>query len=604
MGLNRGQIGRGAAAAIVAAVLASGVPGGALAESGQTTPRTDDSSLKAATATPAPAAQASFSVTVPTIQATGANVDEATLKAIFTGDIAGNADALAHLKAESIKVPEITVSYEMPGAKPTSGQITYHDIDIENVVDGVAATMSVGGLNTKDSEVSISIGKMTANAFDVGAILGMYGLVPSESDTALHTVYKDLSIAGGKLSTPNGNCTIGDITIAEFKARPLKTPFTALIAFAGEAEAQQDHPSPEMTAKAVGIITDIATAFETSPINFGGVDCALTDDQGKPVTFTIGKIETAGYAGARYPEVRVSNFKVSASDGLVSLDGLTLKPIDYSGAIAALQAANGVIDDAWVEAHSRELVPVFDGLSLTGLQIDVPDSSAPGQRIKASVGSFDLSLASYFNGVPTQIASSAQHLVVDMPKDSSDDFTKQLVAMGLTRLDLSYDFSIKWDKDTNSIKLDKLGVSGANLGSIAVAAVLGNAGQELFDPNPDTAMAAGMGVTVKQVGLDVKDDGLGDILMKKAAADESTDPAAARAGISGMAQGMVMAFLGSNRDSLKLANAISKFLNGGKAISATITAKDDAGLGLTDLQALETDPTALSGKLDIQADAQ
>ncbi|HTN63869.1 MAG TPA: hypothetical protein VL147_20325, partial [Devosia sp.] len=63
-----------------------------------------------APATPA-AVPPKFSVEIPTIDAVGSNLDEPTLRAIFSGDLVDHAEALASLTADSITIPAITVSF-------------------------------------------------------------------------------------------------------------------------------------------------------------------------------------------------------------------------------------------------------------------------------------------------------------------------------------------------------------------------------------------------------------------------------------------------------------------------------------------------------------
>ncbi len=50
----------------------------------------------------------------------------------------------------------------------------------------------------------------------------------------------------------------------------------------------------------------------------------------------------------------------------------------------------------------------------------MPDEQHPGQRTRATVGDFDLSLADYVAGVPTTISSSSHHVVVDVPPAEQD----------------------------------------------------------------------------------------------------------------------------------------------------------------------------------------
>src|SRR5690606_3710519 len=90
---------RDVATLAAAGVIAIALPGGAAM------------AQKVKTKDPAPA-ESSYTptVTIPTIEAVGSSVDDATLMDIFSGNITDNAEALATLNAESITVPSIEIS--------------------------------------------------------------------------------------------------------------------------------------------------------------------------------------------------------------------------------------------------------------------------------------------------------------------------------------------------------------------------------------------------------------------------------------------------------------------------------------------------------------
>src|SRR5690606_33934420 len=85
-----------------------------------------------------------FSLTVPTVEAVDANLDEAEIRAIFAGDFA-SAD-LAGLDAARISIPEIVFTAEFEDAEGVTRRsvITYRDIELTDVSDGVAAAPAVG----------------------------------------------------------------------------------------------------------------------------------------------------------------------------------------------------------------------------------------------------------------------------------------------------------------------------------------------------------------------------------------------------------------------------------------------------------------------------
>ncbi|MDB5560742.1 MAG: hypothetical protein JWN11_160, partial [Hyphomicrobiales bacterium] len=113
-----------------------------------------------------------------------------------------------------------------------------------------------------------------------------------------------------------------------------------------------------------------------------------------------------------------------------------------------------------------------------------------------------------------------------------------------------------------------------------------------------------MGLAVKDIKLDVLDAGMVGMIMKSSAAEQGKDVAQFRVATSGMTQGAILAILGATDEAKKLSDAVGSFLNGAKSLSIAIAAKDPAGIGMADFMAVQADPTALVGKVSIDASAK
>ncbi|MDB5560597.1 MAG: hypothetical protein JWN11_15, partial [Hyphomicrobiales bacterium] len=449
---NIGGLGLNLSAVVLAGLITSVMPvADALAGSGSKVMQVaaPDSTAGApktsGVATAKPAAAASVKVTIPTIESAGSSIDEAGLRAIFSGDLASHAGQLAHLSASSIHIPELRVSYDVPVSEgePKKGELVYKDIQIDNVKDGVAAKASMGGAEATGTDgTSFKLGNVSANSFDIGGLLGFYGLVQGTADTAPKTVYKNFAADGASLGGPDFSCTIGKISVAELKARPLKVSFGDFITLLQQMDTQKDHPAPETISKFVSFYIDFLRAVEISPVAFAGFDCSGKSEDGKPVAVSLGATTMGTFGHGRYPEINAQDVKIGMEqDGKVSIGSILLKGFDYSAPIAVMEKATGQLDDAWFQANARLLIPSFEGVAFSDFNMDVADSDHPGQRIKAAVGNFDLSLGSYINGVPSNISTSASHLIVDLPTDETDDSLKQLHAMGIQKIDAGYDFA-------------------------------------------------------------------------------------------------------------------------------------------------------------------
>lgn len=548
------------------------------------------------------------SVDIPTIEAVDSNVDEATLRAIFTGNVVDNADALAGLSATSITIPEITLSTATTvDGEVTEATVTFSDLVLSDVADGVAASVTLAGMTADAGDNgSAEFGALSASSLNIGGMLGMYGLVDS-GQTELETIYTDFNFEGGTFEAPEVSCTMGSMTAAEFKARPFKYSFAEIMALSEELEAAEDEtPSPEVMGKALRMYVDLFTAFESSPVEFAGFDCSGVDDEGRNLTFQVAGMSMDGMRPGIYPTISLDGFDIEVEgDGSVQVGNVTFKEMDLSAPIAAIEGAPEAIDEAWLTANARSLIPAFAGFSFSDIAIDVPDPETEGGRIKASVGAFDLTLADYLNGIPTDLLTTASNIIVDLPENSDDPQLQQLIALGVTNIDAGFTIDASWNEADDTIAVDEVSVTGADLATVKLAGTIANATEALFAIDENEAMMAAMAVAVSQLKLDVTDDGLSDIILASVAAEQGSDAATMRPVFAGLAEGTIVGLLAGAAEAQKVGAAINAFVSGkAKYLTIEMTAKEPPGLGMMDFMAAESDPTVLIGKVTIDATAK
>lgn len=553
------------------------------------------------------AGEGGFKLTVPTVETTDANLDEAAIRAIFSGDFVGTAGELADLDAASIRIPEIRVEYELPAANGTAAQkssVVYRDLELIDVAAGVARTASVAGAEVQAPDgVSWTFGSMSLGMLDIGGILGFYGLGDKAAGTEIKPVYTDFVFNGMQIASPEFNCDVGAARVAEFSARPLQSSFQQMMALARQLEAQEaagEKPSAEAVAGMIAFYVDFLTAFKSSPTEFDGFTCSGKDDTGKAMEIKSGAITMGGFDPGTYPEIALNDFRIDVvDDGWLKFDNFTWKSMDFTSAIATLQAAGTKLDEAWLTANWRKLLPSLDGLSLSAFGMDIPDVDDPGERIQASVGAMDLTLSEYQNGIPAQVALSVSDVAVTVPRESR----AELAALGIDEVDLDYDVALYWDEATQDIIVERFALSSGKMGSVQLSGTLGNASAELFSEDPAKAVRAFDALTLKDVQIDIVDDGLSGVIIALAAKEQGQPPEAFRAVLSGLAQAMPLAALGPNQESMALGTALRGFIDGRPNLSVALTSKDPAGIGLADIQAFEKDPSSINGKVSITAEA-
>lgn len=556
---------------------------------------------------PSPSLDVNYSVSIPTIDAVQSSIDADVISDILSGNIAEHANALADLDAASITVPEIAIDITSVGEDGEHrAAITLNELVLGNIVDGKAATLSVAGINVDSEEGTAEFGAVSAANFDIGGILGLYGLVDHSGQTDLEVIYTDLVSEGGEVVSEDATCTIGGVRGAEFKARPLKTPLFEIVAIAQAMEEDPDTVDPALTGKFIRIYADFLTAFETSEVTFDGLSCNGIDDKGQPLTFAIGGMTMGPMTPGIYPSISMNGLTVDLEDnGSMTLESLTIKPMDLSTTIATMQSAPELVDETWLEQNARGFIPAMEGFSMSGLEFDIPDMDDPGARVRASIAGAELTLGAYVNGIPTDLDLKVDNVAAELPADSDDETFNQLRALGVTDMDASFRIAAAWDETASTIRLKELSMSGVDLASVLLAGTITNASAELFGLEPNAALAASMGLAIKDLDLTVTDAGLTEIILAIAAKQQGADPAAMRPIFAGLAQGGIISLMGGAADAAKLGEAVNAFVSGqARTLFIGIDAKTEPGLGMMDFLAAQEDPTSLLSKVHVSAEAK
>lgn len=551
-----------------------------------------------------------YTISVPSVTATASTLTEADIRRIFTGEFSTVAGNLATLDAGEISIPEITVGYDIPATEGMPAQqsvITYKDFRLTDVVDGVAAEAVVGETIIQSGDVlTMTFGPMSAEQLDIGALLAFYGMASATASEDFKTVYSNFAFEGGTLSSPAGfSCTIGGATLENFEARPLKTDMMAFTRLMMEVESQsakQADVPPETIRTIIDFYIDILTAFRSTPTLAEGFECSGADPSGQSVAISGGAMEVGGFEPAIYPHFSLNDIDVTVEGGpeagSFSLGNFTWKQMDFAQPIEALKAATA-LDAAWFEANWRKLIPALDGLSVAELAIDVPNPEGAG-RVEGSLGAFDVTLGAWVNGLPSDISISTDNLVFEVPDVEEG---KMLRALGVTSLDLSEDIRLRWNEADQTIIIDALEIDEANLGRVTFSAVLGNAAPELFSENTNVAMAASMGLTVKELTIDLDDRGLSSLIMGVSAAEQGQDPNVMRVGLAGLVQAMVLGIAGTTPEAMAASEQVAAFVKTYPQLRVTFTATSEAGLALPLLMAASEDPSILAGQIGITAEA-
>lgn len=551
-----------------------------------------------------------FIVEIPEIVVENGTMSADAIRAVLLGAVMDHAEDLAALSADRISIPEVRVRLNEPGGGPdATSSFVYRDIALVSVRDGVAAEATIGETLLEMPEgVTGQFGVSSVTDVDIGAVLAFYGMVAGDgTDTGFRTAYRDFNFVGGSFGGPDFTCAVGGVSVEEFRVRPLRTSFGEFMELAVRIEAAEEEPAPEDLARFAAIYADLLTAFESSPAYFEGMNCAIDPQDGEDFVFAMGPAEMEGFTAGIYPAVTLSEMSFVRNEGpnagSVTFETVTVKGFDYTTQ-AELLSDPALLDADWFEENWRSLIPAFEGFALSGLAIDIPDPSGEG-RIDASLGAFDLTLANYFNAVPTAISTSAESIVLVVPPEGGDEHYDTLRGLGIERLDLGFDVALAWDAETETIEIGTVALRGADLGSIAIAGLLVNATTDLFANDPEVATFAGLMLAVSRLNIDIVDRGIVDLVMTLAGAEDNASPQQMRPMFAGVAEGMTIGLLGGSEMGVRVGAALNAFLRGtSDTLSIDIESLDPDGVALSAFIAAGEDPTALIERVTIDAEAR
>lgn len=539
-----------------------------------------------------------FEIKVPSVTAVDSSMSEDQIKDLFTANFLSHADQLAGLNATSITIPELTLSFSVEDAGTST--VTYRDIVLANVVNGFAETLTIAsGESNSQGETTLNK-SLTANGFDIRRLLEFTGIVKGDTAAPFKPIYSSFNAEGSTQGGALYSCAFDGSSSSGFEARPIGVTVAEVLAVI-EKHKDAGEPPPEAINTIVAYGVDLLRSFRGGAGAIGAVDCTVPGET--PLTIKVAGGTNGEFESGVYPEIKVSGISVDAGPlGMGGLGEFVLKTIDLNPTLDALESAAGQLNEVWFEQNWRRLIPSVEGLSLSNFVLDAinPENPSAG-RIQAKVANFDVSLGNYVIGIPTDLSVSASGIEVPLPQDTMDPQLQMLLAAGLTGVNMGFDVAASWDETAKTINVENVAIAAADLGSMALSATVGNATEQLFDIDPNVAMISGFGLTVKDVTINVTDDGLGAILWPLVAAEQgAADVEAFRTQMAGYAEGLAIQLIGPTEAARQLGQALSEFVIGGKGeITINIKSTDPNGIPMAMFIAAQSDPSILAGQVEI-----
>ena len=548
---------------------------------------------------------------IPKIEIEGSSLSQSEVTQLLgTRDAKSFSAMLAKLNAKSIRVPEMRIEQKIPAGDGTevSNTTIYRDFVMTNVTAGKAQSVQIAGgtienKGSKAGTLSGKIGKLTAEELDVGLSLRFYTDKATAGDNERKLLYRNMILDGMTFSGPDqSEFVLGRMTAGDARVRPMKESMAEFMAFL-EANKDTKKMDSANVKRMIHMFAELFDAFETSPGAIDGFKFRGLDKNKKPVEASIDKITVGAFANRKYPAFAIDNMQVKAPDGSMKIAKAGWKETDLNPTLVALHAVGDSDFEKWATENWRQLIPAFGGMFFNGLDFDFPDTKNKGQRVRGKLGEFDVTLAKYLGGIPTDMSARIKNLAMDIPANTTEKGLKDLLDLGYKSINIGMGFSTQWDEASKNIKVNSLSLEGVDMGTISLGSTLGNAARELFTGDKNAMQLAALGLTVKDIKVNISNSGLFDRVYDREAKKGKKTPDQLKQEISGMAQALIPAFLGGSDAATAVGKAVAQFASKPKDLVINAKSKEPNGLTLLEAMMSSKNPMALLPKIDISASA-
>ena len=410
----------------------------------------------------------------------------------------------------------------------------------------------------------------------------------------------ETTLDGVEVVFPTGKIHLGSYAIKGVDFKDYVAGLKAL--FAGMAQNPQDKPPAGVFAMLRSpsfrsfLVSDLVTDFVATP---SPDDAAAPPQHGH---FAIARFAITDFADSKLGELALDGTEIAAPAGKLRLGKLLLRGLDYKEMLASVTdlitqsaraAESGQPAAMPAGAHIKPLK--LDELMVADLAGDVPASPAPDhpefqpERLVFTLAGLTVKPALADDGLPKHLSLAMDHFTFNMPQSSPGP------AMGIDKLDLSSQIEAGWDKSAQELSIDKFAVDGAGLGTVSVAAKVGNVPPEAFSTEKLMAEAAWLGAAVKSLDVKVDNKGLLQKVLAFQAHQTGMSAEDTRFNLIAAAAVGLPSVLGNSPASKSLANAIAKFLADPTSLHIVATSKD--GIGASDA----VEPDKILDRVDLKA---
>ncbi|WP_158809015.1 hypothetical protein [Beijerinckia sp. L45] len=502
------------------------------------------------------------------------------------------ATRLQKLNAGSIVISEIVSDDKAVGNEVHAGvtQILLANVAGGKIGAASAAGSTISGLG-EGGRVVVKTGAIQASGLDLALLERMIDTVRTDDAEPLKALSDSLTISDLTLTNPAKSTSLTVATLAQkaLKARPLKTDLATL-----KETTDKDAPGDD-TVKAErskALLDDISSSFEVGAFSIDKIAASNTEKEGVS-TLGVARIALDDYRARKLAAFTMRDFlfqgpSVKLGFATLDLSDIAIPPVTKAAADTS-------------QALSTDTMPSIAKADMSLIDVDTatPQDDGTTSKVKFKLAHVGSSSDQRFGKLPSQGALAVDSLTFDLP-DSDSPGAQELLAMGYRHLDVSGAIATTYDQKAETLSVQKLVVSGVDMGAVTVALDLGNVAKGILSANHSVAKASALAMLVKRIDLRIANSGLFDKALDWKAKQDGKSVADERASAIDLVSNAVPEMLGNGPGIKAVGAAVAAFIAEPKTLHISAASKD--GLGAADMGLLGT-PDALLERLDIQAEA-
>lgn len=573
-------------------------------------------------------------VTAPQILIQNANLDPSTLRSVFGGSKnKPTTERIEQLSAGRIAIPEMNFELD---TNVVSQFISYKNLELNNLHNGIVQNISVSGANVSSqtiaptasteiiNTVKATFGEMNIEKLNLAFLARLASEKPSNKNSTPQLVHGPITIKNGTVESELAGVSQADFSFEEISsngvtAHLLETPIVELANELKKVHDVQNLTPTEQVALAKKLIL-LSDIVDSGDYKIKGV---TLENLPNTNIDNINMNEIGFKLADRKLDVHIDKLSAQKGDNeKIELGAFEINEFSWQPTLQAFEGLASLNSDQEIKDFPfYTLLPDFGWWRWKDLNIDIAapvtdknkadttnsnDSNialfqkkSDEERIKFKLKEYELRASKPVNGIPSSFRTAMTGLTIKIPENINETVYQQIHNLGYDIVTISSTTDIEWDQDNQTLIVHDISFNGDDMGRFSMSGLIGGFKKDFFSANKVLAQVALLGLTARELNLNLTDSGFINRVVEIQAKDQNMAPAALRSLIASTVKNSLQISFGDQPKMQPVITAFANFLNKPSNFSVEVKSKSEKGLGLFDFMAAYQDPTTLIEKVDI-----